>query len=153
MKNKLEDLRNIINLESLFITSCSRLFFDSRDSLLGDLSDDSKDLEMDGNVYLFMSNDSVLVFYPITESFETQFELLNVDAVPNNLIDISDNPFWQKRLGQKILNTTLIFGEYTDNPYGIKIDFENNLKVSIYYVSQNEYTFDALIIRDIPDIN
>ena len=125
------------------ITKCYRKFFDEKEGFPNSLVD----LERDGDVYLELTDGNLLYFYSSTENFSIDFEMLNFDNLPNDVMNISDCSYWSERLLYKITDMDAIYSEYSDVPYGINIYLENKKTISIQYISENEYTFDALIIK------
>ena len=132
------------SLTGLTISSCCRLFEPYGDSDF--IPSNIRDQELDAITVLKFSNKHLLGFYPDTSKFTLSVKEHVLGDLPKGLVNVSSNSFWQGVIGKKILAVNLLFG-IIEEPYGIRFELENNLKFELQYVSETEYTFDALIIR------
>lgn len=143
-KGSIQNSENILKeVKGLYIKSCLRLFFDID---VVDIPDALKEQEADGNVYFILSNSEIIGFYPYTEKCTLKFEFLDKNNLPEGLLDISANQYWRGKIGQKIVDLELLYNQI-DTPYGIRFYLENRQNVELQYISESEYTFDALIIK------
>lgn len=132
------------DLVSLKIVKCFRVVFDNTFQLK---SNEHHFLKNDGNIYLQFSNDKVVAFYPYTESFTVYVEEISKEKIPDKAIDITSHSYFKKKSEEKIKSIKYLYFEHNRVPYGVQFLFSNGEKLSIEYCSENEYTFDALIIN------
>lgn len=132
------------SLKGLSIQSCLRLFYN--EDIIIDIPDEDKEQELDGNTFLFFSNGEIIGFYPSSENFTIQITKHKKEDIPKNSSNISNNKFWKSIIGEKILEVELLFN-ILEIPYGVRFEFNNKKSISLQYVSESEYDFDALIIR------
>jgi len=104
------------------------------------------DEEADATTYIEFSNNMIIGIYPNTEKFTLDYDYLELCQIPKEAILLSNNLYWSKRIGKKILNIKGIFGDLI-HPQGIIFELEDSEKVELLYISESSYTFDALIIR------
>ncbi len=143
MKNKslasLQELKNIIGLK---IVKCYRKF-NTYD--VSHIPVNLRNLEQDGLIFLILEDNSIIGFYPNTESFSIDYNFIE-DLEINQLIDISEDLFFKNIIGFNIVNLTNLY-EFLEKPYGLEFVFENNSRMNIIYESESDYEFDSLIIR------
>lgn len=108
--------------------------------------DEVKEEEVDGNTYLQFSNGLFIGFYPSSEHYTVEFEVLEENQIPKEVINVSGNIYWKQRIAHKVLDIELLYG-FADKPYGIKLHLTNQQEVQLLYVSESEFTFDALIVK------
>jgi hypothetical protein len=101
--------------------------------------------ELDGDVYLELSNRKIIVFTADTENFSVKFDF--VDEKREDSINLTLTPFWENKIANKILDVELLFSKYRNNPYGLKIKLEQDQEFSLIYESDTDFTSDGLIIR------
>ncbi|OOB82201.1 hypothetical protein BZL53_10300 [Flavobacterium columnare] len=135
---------NLININDyigLSIKKSYRFFYEDFSDVIPDYL---KDQETDGSLCLNFSNDEIVEITPLTEEFSIQIKKLDYDYITSceNLKEVSDNDFWRKFINKKIELIELL-------PNGIQIKFENFKNIEIIYLSETEYTFDSLIIREV----
>jgi len=136
--------RTFKKIRGKHIIKCFRLFFESD---LEYIPENIRWQEADGVVFLVFSNGEIISFYPNSENFTVKMEKIKKEKLPNGLLEVSNNQFWNKRVNSEIISVELIYG-YTDTPYGVLFQFANGLKMDLCYLSESEYTFDALIISN-----
>ncbi len=139
-------IKNIDKLNAILVDSkileCHRLFLDYENE---SVPEDIKDQVLDGNTYLKLSNGTTLAFFAMSEEFTIEYDVLDYKNLPTESINVSGNSYWEKRIGKKILDVELLLG-IKSHPFGIKLILEDDLEVKLEYISENEFTFDALII-------
>jgi hypothetical protein len=131
---------NINGLIGLKIVKSYRFFYES---FLDEMPENLRDQETDGSLCLLFSDNTVIEIKPISEDFSTDIQKKDINYIKNNqdLKDVSSNSFWIQLINIKISSVKLL-----EN--GIKISFENSKKIEVKYLSETNYTFDSLIIRD-----
>ncbi|QYS87102.1 hypothetical protein JJC03_03820 [Flavobacterium oreochromis] len=140
-------MKESINLEDyigLSIKKCYRLFYEEFSESVPDYL---KHQETDGSLCLIFSNNEVIEITPLTEDFSINVKKLNIDYILDckELKDVSNNDFWKKYINKKIELIELLSN-------GIQIKFYDSNKIEILYLSETEYTFDSLIIREKPPL-
>ncbi|SHF73631.1 hypothetical protein SAMN05444377_11746 [Flavobacterium fontis] len=130
-------------LKGFSIQKCLR-HFNNYDS--SHIPAELRELEADGTILLLFSNETSIIFRANTETFSIEIENRNVLDV-NDFTDITKNKFWEHRIGKTIQDIEFLFGKL-EQPYGIKFYLENNCNFTIEYLSESNYEFDAIIIRN-----
>lgn len=125
------------------IRKCLR-HFNSYD--LSHIPDELRYLEADGTILLLFSNEHVVKFIANTEFFSIKIES-QIHSDLTNYKDISQNKFWQQRIGKAIQKIEFLHDKL-EQPYGLKFYLENNHNFTIQYVSESDYEFDAIVIRN-----
>lgn len=144
MKEFIENINIIFeNIKNQTIQACwRRLSVIEQDGI----PDNLREEEADGNTYLQFSSGLCVGFYPNSELYTVEFEVLEEKQIPKDASDVSKNDYWQQRVAHNILDITLLYGA-TNKPYGVKFNLQNHQEVQLLYVSESEFTFDALIVR------
>ncbi|ELS01074.1 hypothetical protein Xen7305DRAFT_00007750 [Xenococcus sp. PCC 7305] len=100
--------------------------------------------EADGPVELTFDDDKVISFIDWTEPISVGVAdgEMTIYGGGYFLMELTNNSFWQQRIGQKIVQVTIL-KILTPSPnfpgeFGIEIEFENNKKVSIEYIDDSE---------------
>lgn len=125
------------------LLACHKYFYDDYDDH-PEISKHELNQLLDGDVYLELSNGKTIVFSAHTEVFSVKFGLVNV--IRDGAIELSQTPFWENKIGSLILGLELLFSEYRDNPFGLRIKLENH-GFSLVYASNTAFTSDALVIK------
>ncbi|MBF6653858.1 hypothetical protein C3B47_13400 [Flavobacterium columnare] len=135
----LVDVNDYIGLS---IKKSYRLFYED---FLDIISDSLKDQETDGSLCLKFSNGEVIEITPLSEEFSIEIKKIDSNCITayENLKEVSNNDFWKKYINKKIELIELL-------PNGIQIKFDDSKRIEIIYLSETEYTFDSLIIRETP---
>lgn len=142
---KIESIRNLNelkSLEGLSIVKCLRKFNTYN---VSHIPIGLRNLEQDGITFLVFDNNKIVKFSPNTEVGTINY-CFDESIDNNQLTDISNDLFFEKIIGFKIISLSNIFG-FIDNSYGIEFTFENGSRMRIVYESESNYEFDALIIR------
>jgi hypothetical protein len=134
---------DITQLKNLSIQKCLRGFpkYD-----IGHIPDNLKDQESDGDIYFVFSNECILKISAITEIFSIGITE-QIKIIESNFSDISSNAFWKNRIGKSIFDVEVLSGN-SKYPFGVKFKLENSMDFKIEYVSESDYEFDAIVIRD-----
>lgn len=145
MKKNISELLNESpeGLKSQSIVNVWRLFSETE---FEEIPNEKIDEESDGDTYLELINGMVLGIYPNTEQFTLDYEYLELLQVPKEAKFVSENLYWKKRIGKKIFKVEGIYGSLP-TPYGMAFELEGGYRIELKYVSESEYTFDALIIN------
>jgi hypothetical protein len=147
MKKFIKEFDQIASkLENTSINACWRSLSELE---LDNIPDEYQEEAADGSTYLQFSDGTVIGFYAHTEAFTVQFKILPTKGIPENAIETSRNAYWQKRINTPIVNIKLIY-QAIPQPAGLEFFLSNQQTIRLLYVSENEYTFDALVI-DLPD--
>lgn len=142
IKNIYEDSNLIIGKT---IQKCERYLSEND---FEDIPESLLSTESDGITYLTLNNELILGFYPHTEKSTISYSTLNKNDVGNtDLINISTNYLIKNILNIPIKGITLLKNEFLIEPYGVRFIFENDKSIELLYLSESEYTFDALVIR------
>lgn len=107
----------------------------------------------DGPIEIQFDNDIVVNFRALTEAnsiaiFEGKMPIYGESYI---YMDVSHNSFWKSRIRQKIVEIYILQSEFCseENPceFGLEIVFENNNKVCIEYLDEDDFP-DTLRIVD-----
>jgi hypothetical protein len=137
----IKEYENFTFLIGCKIDSVYRKFFERVD-----LNNELSLHESDGSIVLVFKNGYSISFYPNTEKFTITYEI-NENLNYYDLVNLGHAKFWKRILGKSIINIEKQFEYDKINPSGIIITLDNLIKIKILYVSESEFTFDALIIR------
>lgn len=130
-------------LKSLKIKKCFRLFYNDS---YKDLPKDKMFIKSDGVIYLQFSNNALIAFYPYTEKFSIYTEVLN-EKLSEDVIDITSDSYFEDRINIDIENVQYLYSEKNRPPYGICFMLSNKENIKIEYSSENEFSFDSLILN------
>lgn len=125
------------------IVAVYRCFYDTDSS---HIDIDKRDQELDGNLILKLDKTNhILFFEPVAELFTIRFSITDENNFINSN-DLTSNYFWKNYVNREIRYIELFYEYNIENPSGFRIKFDNDKTIVIKYISENEYTFDALII-------
>lgn len=146
VKEELSDsiLARMNSFKGLQLQDCFRKYYDDH----GDFdSNDNLDQELDGDTFIVFSDKTVIGFYAHSEAFSLKIDF---SATLENTVatNVSGNLFWKNKIGNDVVDIQLLYSEYRSNPYGVKFILSNDTCFEIVYVSESDYTFDAVVIRD-----
>ena len=102
--------------------------------------------ESDGITFILFSNQKVFKFFPNTELFTIGYNIIDESQIPNEAINVTNSDYWKLRVGKKIVEIEGMFGA-SETFYGLNFILESNINIQLQYISENDYTFDALIVR------
>lgn len=102
--------------------------------------------ESDGPIFILLSNNDVLGFYPNTELCSIDFSILELKDIPNVAIEVSNVAYWKNRIKQKIISVRLEQSS-KEFPASVSIHLDNGNAFRLVYISESSYTFDALVLR------
>ena len=134
---------SFIEIKGNSIKECWRYLTESE---FEDIPKDLKGEESDGFTYLILSNGIVLSFYPNTEEYTLDYSFISLEDIPDKALNFSSSSYWKERLGSKIIEIKILRGK-SEAPFGVQLELENSSKIELQYVSETEYTFDALVVR------
>lgn len=141
---KIEDLLSLFpNILGYSIISVWRIFPEME---LEGIPEKLKYEESDGLIYLQFSNDLIICFFAKSEGFTLQWEIVGNGVPVNSATNISTSDYWKSRLNIPVIDIRFLNGGAT-YPFGVSFLLKTNAEISLQYVSESEYTFDALIIR------
>lgn len=126
------------------LLTCHKFFYDEFDDR-PEVAVHVSHQELDGDVYLELSNGKTIVFSANTEDFSVKFAV--ADELRAGARDLSEIPFWKSKIGKSICGVELLFSVYRANPVGLRIKQEQDLAFSLIYKSDTAFTFDALVIK------
>jgi hypothetical protein len=130
--------------KGLSIQNCLRQFSEND---FEEIPEDMREQEADGSTFLIFSNGDAYGFYPNSEEFSIEIKKIVRADIPSRVSDVSGNNFWKSVIDKKIVEVELLCNNL-DSFYAIRFSFENNVKIDVEYISESDYTFDALIIRN-----
>lgn len=137
------DFNGLDEIIGLTLHKCYRKLLDDYNE---ELDLEWQDQELDGDTYLVFSNDKTVLFSAYTECFSVKFFLDKIIDL-NEYKELSFNSFWEKRIGNKVIEISPLYSEHRSNPYGVRFVLSNDLSFDLVYVYDNEYTSDALVIK------
>lgn len=139
------DDKNLKDLEGLSVKKCWRLLHEAENE---NIPEQIKNEESDGLTYILFSNGEVLCFAPESERFTIRYKSISQNEIPHDALLVSSNTYWSKRIDQEIIEVGFLNGNNLhSNPYGLRLNLINSKRIDIMYISESDYTFDALIIK------
>ncbi len=148
MEDKKEELSESVLIRMNFfigqtLQGCFRRYYDDHDDFD---YDDNLDQELDGDTFLIFSNSEAIGFYADTEAFSLKVGF-NVQLENTESVEVSKNLFWKNKIGNSLVDVQLLHSKHRPNPYGIKFILSDGPSFEIVYISESDYTDDAVIIK------
>nr|WP_294862261.1 hypothetical protein [uncultured Fluviicola sp.] len=124
------------------IVGIGKVFFE-----LVEMNNEIEVLTSDGILKIDFEDGYSLILSAYTEKFTLYYELIDSDSFDrNDLIDIGTIPFIKRIIYLNVIDIKLNYLN-SDVPFGITFEMENNVVFSVKYISENEYTFDSIVIE------
>lgn len=101
--------------------------------------------EADGITFILFTNRTVLGLYPDSTNYTLDYQFFKDNYLIQDEHDVTHSLYWRSRINSNIESVECIFS-FLKKPYGIKLNLLNGNNVEFHYVSENEYTFDAIIV-------
>lgn len=92
--------------------------------------------EPDSVCLLFADGRSV-EFYPVTETFSFRYAF-NTHTDSRQRIDVSENTFWESRIGATLTNIAFLYSPHREEPYAIRFDLSNGRNFELEYSAEED---------------
>jgi hypothetical protein len=142
------------NLDILKRMIGAKIISVTRQIYSGDTNLDDFQQNADGAIEIKFDNDIIVNFRALTEAnsisvFKGEMPVYGESYIYTN---VSNNSFWTSRIGQKITEIYILQSEFcsVENPseFGLKIVFENNTKVCIEYLDEEDFPDTLRIVNE-----
>ena len=131
------------SLEGLMILAVFRSFYDEDHE---HIPKKLRHQEADGTTCIFLSEGKYFTISANSELFT--LDLCSSSEKPSrDFVEISNTTFWNNKINVLIEEVNFMYNNQSTIPYGLELQLENGATIKFIYLSETEYTFDALVIR------